>query len=153
MDLIEETLQPTQRTPTDDELAEFKAQVAEWVKIDDQIKKLRVAIRERNVHQKALGAGMQQFMKKFNYDNLNTAQGRIRNNVREVKAPLKLTDVKTKLYELLDSSDAASTTSDTSVFSEELIRKIHDIFDGDRPLVRKEGLRRTVPKVSLHIDI
>jgi hypothetical protein len=92
-------------------------------------------------------------MKKFNYDNLNTAQGRIRNNVREVKAPLKLTDVKTKLYELLDSSDAASTTSDSSVFSEELIRKIHDIFDGDRPLVRKEGLRRTVPKVSLHIDI
>jgi hypothetical protein len=153
MDLIQETLQPTQRVPTDDELAEFKAQVAEWVKIDDQIKKLRVAIRERNVHQKALSAGMQQFMKKFNYDNLNTAQGRIRNNVREVKAPLKLTDVKTKLYELLDSSDAASTASDSSVFSEELIRKIHDIFDGDRPLIRKEALRRTVPKVSLHIDI
>lgn len=143
MDLIEED-RPPSVAPSVDELAEFKAQVAEWVKIDDQVKKLRVAVRERLVHQKALGSRIQTFMKQFNYDNLNTQQGRIKNNVREVKTPLTVTDVRKKLYIMI---------TEDSKFDEDTIKKIHEVFEGDRPKVIKEGLRREVPKVSLSIDL
>jgi DNA repair ATPase RecN len=129
--------------PTADELAEFKSQVSEWVKIDDQIKKLRVAIRERNVHQKALGAKIQQFMKQHKYDNLNTAQGKINHSVREVKTTLKIKDVKDKIYDIADQGG----------FDDTLVKRIHEIFDGERPTILKEGLRRQVPKVSLHLDL
>lgn len=149
MDLIEEIVAPPKSTPpvrppTDEEMSEFKAQVAEWVKIDDQIKKLRVATRERIVHQRALGGKVQEFMKEFKYDNLNTAQGRIRNNVREVKAPLKVGDIKTKLYELLEQEEG---------FSEELVNRIHTIFNASRAVTKKESLCRDIPKVSQQLDL
>lgn len=148
MDLIDEAVAEPGSTPSEEELAEFKAQVAEWVKIDDQIKKLRVAIRERIVHQKALSSKIQTFMKRFNYDNLNTGQGRISNKVREVKEPLKVKDVKTKIYDILQH-----TSSSTGSFDDDTVRRIHDIFEGERPVVKKEALKRVIPKVSLHIDL
>jgi hypothetical protein len=143
MDLIENDDSGVQAPPSTEELSDFKAQVAEWVKIDDQVKRLRVATRERLVHQKALGLRIQEFMKKFNYDDLHTQQGRIKNSVREVKAPLKITDVKTQLYTIMDEHK----------FNDETVKKIHDIFDRDRPLVKKEGLKRDTPKVSLQLDL
>ena len=149
MDLIENVPAPAaqvppSKVPSAEEMSEFKAQVAEWVKIDEQIKKLRVATRERIVHQKALGSKVQQFMKEFKYDNLNTSQGRIRNNVREVKAPLKVGDIKTKLYELLEKE---------SGFSAELVSRIHTIFEAERAVTKKEALRRDIPKVSQQLDL
>ena len=149
MDLIEETLAPPRTTPplrppTEDEMTKFKAQVTEWVKIDDQIKKLRIATRERIVHQKALGGKVQEFMKEFKYDNLNTGNGRIRNNVREIKAPLKVGDIKTKLYDLLEKEAG---------FSAELVSRIHTIFDAERAVTKKEALCRDIPKVSQQLDL
>jgi DNA repair ATPase RecN len=140
---MNDTQGPPPTPPTSEELAEFKSQVSEWVKIDDQIKKLRIAIRERNVHQKALGVKIQEFMKQHKYDNLNTAQGKINHSVREVKSALKVKDVKDKIYDIADEGK----------FDDELVKRIHEIFDGDRPTIIKEGLRRHVPKVSLHLDL
>ena len=142
MELIEADRSPAPAAPSADELAEFKAHVAEWVKIDEQVKKLRVATRERIVHQKAMTVHIQDFMKRFKYDDLNTHSGRIKHNVRDVKTPLKLTEVKSKLYDLADRE-----------FDEEVIKKIHHIFDGERPTVKKEALRRIVPRVSLSLDL
>lgn len=143
MDLIEESDAPAD-PPSPEELAEFKAQVSEWVKIDDQIKKLRIAMRERMVHQKVLGSKIQSFMKKHNYDNLHTQQGRIRHQVREVKTALKITDVKEKLYNVIQEDNR---------FDEETVKRIHDIFEAGRQIVKKESLKRDIPKVSLQIDL
>lgn len=146
MDLLEADEQPSPiNIPTEEELSEFKSQVAEWVKIDDQIKKLRVAIRERVVHQKALGSRIQNFMKTYKYDNLNTAQGRIHNKCREVKQPLKVKDIKDKVYNIVEQDDLG--------FNEEIIQRIRCIFEGDRPVTVKETLQRQVPKVSLSLDL
>jgi seryl-tRNA synthetase len=145
MDLIEEA-GPSRTAPSVDEMAEFRSQVSEWVKLDEQVKKLRIAVRERMVHQKALGSQIQDFMKRFNYDDLNTQNGRIKHKVREVKAPLKLTEVKTKLYTIVEEGASRG-------FNDETIKKIHEIFEGERPVTKKEGLRRIVPKVSLSLDL
>lgn len=134
-DLIEE--EPTIQ-PSPEELEEFKSRVGEWTKIDDQIRKLYVAVRERRVHQKALAEGIMAFMKKFGYDNLNTNQGRIHHTVRKVKMPIKISEIREELEQKKDMTGEA------------LFR---EIFEKERPTIEKEGIRRVIPKVSMHLEI
>ena len=85
--------------PTDEELFDFKNMVAEWTKMDDQIRKLNIAVRERRVLQKTLGEKIQSFMKTYSYDTLNTKQGKIHHSVRKTKQPIKINDIKEVLKE------------------------------------------------------
>lgn len=126
--------------PSPEEMEMFKQQVAEWLRIDDTIRKLSVAIRERRVHQRAISQKVQDFMVKHGYDNLNTQAGKIRASTRTVKQPLRISDVRTKILEL----------GEQKLSPEEIIQKI---FDAERPSSVKTSLRRVVPKVSLQLDL
>lgn len=134
--VVEEETEELGPQPTAEELEMFKQQVSQWSKLDDQMRKLSVALRERRVQQKALGSRIQEFMIKYKYDNLNTNGSRIRSTVREVKQPFSLREVKEKILQI-GGEDIASR-----VFDEE-----------NRPLVERRSLRRIVPKVSLSLDI
>jgi hypothetical protein len=125
--------------PTEEDLSTFKQQVSEWTKIDDQVKKLSIAIRERRIHQRALSTKIQEFMIKYGYDNLTTQAGCIKSSVRQVKQPLKLSDIRSKILELHNLS------------GEELVAMIFS--DENRSVCEKRSLRRIMPKVSMNIDI
>ena len=51
-EIVEDTLE--ERTPTEEELDDFKNKMAEWLKMDEQINKLSIAMRERRKLQNAL---------------------------------------------------------------------------------------------------
>lgn len=138
----EEEIEMTGSMPSKDALEMFKQQVAEWTKLDNDIRKLSIAIRERRVHQRALGSRIQDFMIKYGYDDLNTQAGKIRSNVRMVKQPVKLGDIREKLMSITDLSGMSG---------EQLLQKLFD--DEGRPMVEKRSLRRVIPKVSLSLDI
>ena len=127
--------------PSDEDFGQFKQQVSEWIKIDDQIRKLSIALRERRTHQRAMGKKIQEFMINHNYDNLDTRQGLIQSNVREVAVPIKLTDVRTKIEELEENE---------SLTKEQIIERFFEI---ERPTVKKQSLLRKIPKVSIHLDL
>jgi hypothetical protein len=141
MDLIERE-QPQEeekiQIPTEEELKDFRSLVNEWIKMDEQIRKLSIALRERKVHLKALSENMQRFMSKFGYDNLNTNQGRILNSVRKVKEPIKMIEIKEFLLE-------------KKHFTGEQLFK--ELFEKERPVKQTNTIRRIVPKVSMHLDI
>ena len=126
------------KQPTQEELDDFKARVSEWTKLDDQVKKLSIAIRERRLHQKALSEGISKFMSEYGYDNLNTNQGRIIHTVRKVKQPIKLEEVRTIILENIHLP------------GEQLLKKI---FESERPVVEKKAIQRRIPKVSMHLEI
>lgn len=138
--LYDETSFPEKEIPDDEALEMFKQQVSEWLKLDEQVQKLNIAIRERRIHQKALSTKIQEFMIKYGYNNLNTAQGIIKSNVRNVKVPLKLTSVRSELEKLGDQQISAS----------ELLKRL---FDAERPTVVKQSLNRRKPNVSMNLDI
>lgn len=140
MPLYDETTFPEKETPDDEALEMFKQQVSEWLKLDEQVQKLNIAVRERRIHQKALSSKIQEFMIKYGYNNLNTAQGIIKSNVRNVKVPLKLTSVRSELEKLGDQQISAA----------ELLKRI---FDAERPTVVKQSLNRRKPNVSMNLDI
>lgn len=124
--------------PTEEDMEMFREQVSEWSKLDDQVRKLTIAIRERRIHQRALTNRIQDFMFKHGYDNLNTNAGKIKASVRQVRQPLKLAEIREKILALRNLS------------GEELVAQI---FEGDRPTVEKKSLRRVIPKVSLSLDV
>lgn len=126
--------------PSEEDIELFRQQVSEWLKLDDQIRKLSVAMRERKVHQRAIGQKIQQFMLTNNYDNLNTQHGRIRSSTRTVKQPVKVSDIRNTLLELADQP----------ITGQELLQRF---FECERPCEVKHSLRRVVPKVSMSLDL
>lgn len=121
--------------PTEEELDMLKGLVSEWFKLDDQIRKLNTAIKERKVHLKAINSKIEKFMFDYKFKDLNTQHGRIKANERKIKVPVKLSEIKTKILELKDLS------------GEELLNEIFN----DRPTVIKKNIRRVIPTVNLQI--
>jgi hypothetical protein len=125
--------------PSQEELNNFKSLVNEWIKVDEQVKKLNIALRERKVLLKAMSGSMQRFMEKYGYDDLNTKnQGRIRHSVRKTKESVKISEVKEVL---LNNKDLTAE----EVFKE--------IFEKDRPVRESRTIRRIMPKFSTNIDL
>jgi hypothetical protein len=121
--------------PSSEELEDFRNIVSEWFKYDDQIRKLTIAIKERKNHQNFLNKKIQDFMCTYKYNDLNTQHGRIKSKSREVKVPIKITDIKDKIIQYKDLS------------GEELLNQIFN--DNERPKVLKQSISRIIPKVSL----
>lgn len=124
--------------PTDEELDTFKVFVNDWFKYDDQMRKLQIALKERKNYQKTLGQKIQNFMIKYEYNDLNTQHGRIRSTVRETKAPVKLKDVKDQLV------------NNPSMTGQEL----YDIiFNSEREKTVKKRITRQLPRVSMALEL
>lgn len=113
-------------TPTEEDIAEFKKYVNNYIEIDNDINKLKLAIKERNNLKKELTIYIMKFMSKFNIEDLNTKQGTIRYDVKKVKAPLSHKTIKEKILENKDMS------------AEELTKLIFDKRDVlDKPLLKR----------------
>lgn len=132
--IIDDIINNNRIEPSDEELDNFKNLVNDWFKYDDQIRKLVIAIKERKNYQRALNSKIQEFMFKYQYNDLNTQHGCIKANVREVKAPLKINEIKDKILKNPDIS------------GEQLFKLI---FEEERPTLVKKALKRVIPKVSL----
>ena len=122
--------------PTEEELDTFKNLVNDWFKYDDQIRKLKIAIKERKNYQRVFNNKIEEFMFNFKYNDLNTQHGRIKTNVKECIVPIKMNDIKTKIIKYKELS------------GEELLKRI---FEEDRQTVVKKNIKRIIPKVSLTI--
>lgn len=125
--------------PTEEELETFKIWVQDWFKYDDAIRKLKIAIRERIVLRNALNSKIEDFMFKFNYNDLNTQNGRLKTNIRSVHKPVNIKEIKDII------------TNNKNLTGEELLAKI---FNKDnRPVMEKKSIKRIIPKVSMNINI
>jgi len=132
--IIEENKEPTQ-----EELDTFKNLVTDWFKYDDMIRKLYVALKERKTVQKALNNKIEEFMFKYKYNDLNTKDGRIKANEKEVRKPVNIKEIK----------DIIQNNKELS--GEDLLNKIFN--KEERPLITKKTIKRIIPKVSLSLDI
>lgn len=125
--------------PTKEELDTFKNLVNEWFRLDDLIRKLIVALKERKNHQRALNNKIEEFMFKYKYNDLNTQNGRIKASVKTSHKPVNIKEVKEIIEKYKDLK------------GEELLEKIFN--KEDRPVTTKKVIKRIIPKVSLSLDI
>jgi hypothetical protein len=137
-DLIEDIIK-TANEPTAEEMDTFKNLVADWFKYDDAIRKLKIAIRERKTLQHVLNNKIEDFMFKYNYNDLNTQNGRLKTNVKNVYKPINIKDVRDII------------NNNKHLTGEELLAKIFN--KEEREVVVKKTIRRIIPKVSMSLDI
>jgi hypothetical protein len=134
--IVDNIINPEKIEPTEEELETFKNLVKDWFKYDDQIRKLKIATKERKNYQRVLNNKIEEFMFNYKYNDLNTQDGRIKTNVKECIVPIKMNDIKTKIIQFKELS------------GEELLKRI---FDEDRQTIVKKNIKRIIPKVSLTI--
>ena len=137
--LIDDIIKSTTNEPTTDEMEVFKTWVTDWFKIDDAIRKLKIAIRERKTLQNVLNNKIEDFMFKYNYNDLNTQNGRLKTNVKNVYKPINIKEVR----EIINNNKHLT--------GEELLAKIFN--KDEREMVVKKTIRRIIPKVSMSLDI
>lgn len=133
-EIVEDTL--TDKQPTEDELQDFKNKMAEWLKMDEQINKLSIAIRERRRLQNALSGYIKEFMFKFNYNDVSINNAKVKARQRETLVPLRINDIKAKLLEYKDLK------------GEELVNKIFD--NREKKVVNT--VKRVIPKIK-HLEL
>lgn len=125
--------------PSDEELETFKNFVQDWFKYDDAIRKLKIAIKERITLQNALNSKIQEFMFKYNYNDLNTQNGRLKTNIRNVQKPVNIKEIR----EIISNNKHLT--------GEELLEKIFN--NTTRDIIVKKSIRRIIPRVSMRLEI
>ena len=86
------------------EFVKFKEQVTEWLDLDDDLKTLREAIKQRNTRKKELAPYILEFMKLNGIDNLHTKTGgKLKYRSSMVKKPLNQKEIKSKLCEFFNN--------------------------------------------------
>lgn len=109
-------------------LEEFKSHVKDWLELDNQLKRLAAAAKERRKKKNDINLKILEFMGRFNIEDLNTKEGIIRYRKTYVKEPLSQKTIKTKLEELFKN--------DLDTFE-----KVQKIFT-EREKIEKASLRR-----------
>jgi hypothetical protein len=138
LNLVDDIIE-SKNEPTSDEMDTFKNLVNDWFKFDDAIRKLKIAIRERKTLQQVLNNKIQDFMFKYNYNDLNTQNGRLKTNVKNVQKPVNIKEVR----EIINNNK--------NLTGEELLNMIFN--NENRPVVVKKSIKRIIPKVSMSLDI
>lgn len=110
-------------------LEEFREYVRKWLELDNSIKKAQEAIKERKRVRDKLAVIISGFMCKYNIEDLNTKEGRIRCKITTVKAPVNQRIIKEKITDFFSNDEEKKT---------EILTKLYD----ERPQVEKVSLRR-----------
>ena len=79
--IVEDIINEERTEPSAEELETFKNLVNDWFKYDDQIRKLKIAMKERKNYQRVLNNKIEEFMFNYKYNDLNTQHGRIKTKI------------------------------------------------------------------------
>ncbi len=99
--------QPQKIIKVDKEI--LKTLIIEWLSLDDQIKMIRDAAKEKTEEKKQYESQILELMNMLNQEIILTDKGNITKNVRASKGPLTPELIKTTLTDILKSPETAET--------------------------------------------
>lgn len=117
----------------------LKTDVKEYLEIDDQIKALNKALKERRDKKKILSENILENMKKFEIDFMNTKNGKLTYSESKRKEPLNKKNLITGLNNYFNN--------------EEESKRVSKVVLESRKDVVKVTLRRTINKKKNTMDI
>lgn len=120
---------PVNELPENISIEDFSNLVKKWIELDNWIKKSQEIAKQKRKQKDKLSEVITHYMTRYNIEDLNTSEGKIRCKVRYVKSGVNQKVVKEKIAELLKDDEEQCNT---------LITKIFD----DREKVEKVSLRR-----------
>lgn len=131
--------------PPQQELDVFKHNVRNWIRMDDEVRKiseeakaLQKRIKERKAHRDTLNNAILAFMQKYKIGDLNTSTGKISRTVSTTKEQLNVKKLKDKLNKFNEGDEAKT----------EILLKF---LDENRDKKETVKLKRTVAKQTMNI--
>jgi hypothetical protein len=118
--------------PDSRQLDAFKNDVRTWIEVDNSIRDMHAAIRDRRAAKKSLTDRILSFMEEFNIEDLNTKDGRLRYRMSYVRAPLSHASIKDRISNYFASNASAA-------------QEVHGAVFGNRERSEKLSLRRLKP--------
>lgn len=136
-DVLDNDIQPSQ-----EDINDFRNKITEYLKLDEQICKLRIAIRERKTLQNALNLYIKDFMFKYNYNDVsikdqNNNDTKIKARQKEVLIPLKISDIKSKMID------------NKNITVEEFLEK----YVNNREKITKNTLRKSTQRILPNLSL
>lgn len=107
-------------------LEQFKNYVKSWLDADAYIRKAKQLVKEKKKVKNKLSETIMRFMSKYNIEDLNTKEGRIRYKTTYIKKPVTQKELKEKVQKLVPENKQ---------------KYVNRIFE-ERPKQEKVGLRR-----------
>jgi hypothetical protein len=120
---------PVNELPENISIEDFSNLVKKWIEIDNWIKKSQEIAKQKRKQKDKLSEVITHYMTRYNIEDLNTSEGKIRCKVRYVKSGVNQKVVKEKITELLKDDEEQCNTLITKIFN-------------DREKVEKVSLRR-----------
>lgn len=124
---VSETLSivPVNELPDNISIDDFTNLVQKWIELDNWIKKSQEIAKQKRKQKDKLGEVITHYMTKFNIEDLNTSEGKIRCKVRYVKSGVNQKVVKEKITEFLKDNEETCNTLITKIFDErEKVEKV-----------------------------
>lgn len=109
--------------PTNEILEEFKTRVRNWIEVDNNIKKLQMIVREQQALKRQLTTYVLEFMSKYNIEDLNTKDGKLRYKVSVTKAPVTRASIRSRLVEMYGKTTNIQELIDYAFTSDEKVEK------------------------------
>lgn len=123
----------TNAAPTDEMLEAFKSDVRSWIEIDNSVRRLQAAIKERRLAKKQLSERIIDFMARFNIDDLHTRECRLRYHVTYVRNPITYTTIKDRIANFFVANVTMADSLNQAIF-------------GSRDRAQRSSIRRLLPK-------
>ena len=102
----------------------LQSSVKEYLSLDDQIKALNKAVKERRDRKKKLSESILSLMKQFEINNMNTSNGKLVYSVTKTKEPLNRKSLTRTLNIYFGSSDKANELSKFVMENRKQIEKV-----------------------------
>lgn len=109
--------------PTNEVLDEFKNRVRNWMDVDNNIKKLKTVMKEQMALKRQLTQQVLEFMSKYNIEDLNTKDGKLRYKVSVTKAPVTRATIRARMMEMYGKAPSVQELLDYVFSTEEKIEK------------------------------
>lgn len=96
----------------------FSVLVKKWIELDNWIKKSQEVVKQKRKQKEKLGDIITHYMCRYNIEDVNTSEGKIRCKVRYVKSGVNQKVVKEKISEVLKDNEETCNTLMTKIFEE-----------------------------------
>ena len=103
---------------------QLKKDVKSYLEIDDQIKALNKALRERRTNKSKLADSILKTMKLFDVDNMNTKNGRLIYSVTKTKQPLNKKNLLSGLNLFFKNEETSQEATNVVLSNRQIIEKI-----------------------------
>jgi len=139
MDLLKSYLEDQEnalvKVPDNDNLEKFKNDVRIWMEIDNNIRNIKKALKERNDAKKVLTNKILEFMGRFNIEDLNTKEGvKLRYQINNVTIKPSKKDIECRLKENFGKVESV----------DELTQRVFTCQKKEKPTLRRINNRKVL---------